>query len=173
MPATAAPPSVAAYFIAGARRALSYAESLAKDIPASTFGHMPHPNMNHPAFNYGHLSLYPDRLLGMIGHPQDAKEKAGWADLFKAGVPCVEQDGRYPGKDEIVAHYVERYGAVIKAVESLPDEAFARENPMEGRMRELFPFVGQAVNFMLNNHTMMHLGQVSAWRRAMGMGSVM
>jgi hypothetical protein len=44
---------------------------------------------------------------------------------------------------------------------------------MEGRIKEIFPFVGLAINFMLNNHNMMHVGQVSAWRRAMGLPSVM
>jgi hypothetical protein len=34
------------------------------------------------------------------------------------------------------------------------------------------PTVGAAVNFMLGGHLQMHLGQVSAWRRAMGLGSI-
>ena len=32
-----------------------------------------------------------------------------------------------------------------------------------------FPLLGGRVLFMCNNHLMMHLGQISAWRRCMGL----
>ncbi|MEY4102879.1 MAG: hypothetical protein RL461_81, partial [Planctomycetota bacterium] len=43
----------------------------------------------------------------------------------------------------------------------------------EGVFKERFPVLGQAVLFLCNNHQMMHLGQISAWRRVMGLGSAM
>jgi hypothetical protein len=156
-----------------ADRCVGYAEMLCKDIPAEKFGHMSVPTLSHPAFNIGHLSLYPNRVLTLIGRTDCVKEKAGWDKLFAAGCACVEQDGRYPAKDELIATYVERYRTTIAAINESPDEIFARPNPMEGRMRELFPSVGFAVNFMMNNHPMMHLGQVSAWRRTVGLPSAM
>jgi hypothetical protein len=158
--------------LAPLRRTIGYAELLVKDIPAADFGHMPHPRMNHPAFCIGHLSLYPNRLFGMIGRPDLVVEKAGWEDLFKAGTACVEQDGRYPAKDELVNHYMERYNAIALALPEVADETLAAETPNE-RLRSFFPTIGVAANFMLNNHNMMHLGQISAWRRAMGLPSVM
>lgn len=171
--ATDAPPSTATYIVACLRRTLGFADLLVKDIPADKFGHKPHPTMNHPAFIMGHLSLYPNRIFRMIGQPQHIiDEKPGWVELFQAGSPCVEQDGRYPAKDEIVAHYATGYNAAAAVVAQLPDEVFQRENPMEGRLKEVFPLVGMAANFLLNNHNMMHLGQISAWRRAMGLPSV-
>ena len=171
--ATAAPPRTADYIVVPLRRAIGFGELLTKDIPPSQFAHMPHPTMNHPAFCIGHLSLYPNRIFKVIGQPELIVEKSGYPELFQAGTKCVEQDGRYPAKDEIVAYYLERYNAVSAVVATLPDEVFQRENPLEGRLREIFPLVGIAVNFLLNNHHMMHLGQVSAWRRAVGLPSVM
>ena len=173
MPATLTKPTLTDFVLGPARRTLGYAEKLVADIPADKFGHMPHPTMNHPAFCMGHLSLYPNRLFTLIGQPNKISEKKGWPELFQSGVACVEDDGRYPKKDEIVAFYVERYNAIIKTLETTSEEMYARENPMEGRMKEVFPFIGLAINFMLNNHAMMHLGQVSAWRRAMGLPGVM
>ena len=173
MPATAAPARTVDYIVPCIRRAIGFAEKLVNDIPAQQFAHMPHPTMNHPAFCIGHLSLYPNRVFNIIGQPKLIKEKPGYPELFQAGVACVEQDGRYPHKDEIVSYFMERYNAVATALASVPDEVLQRENPMEGRMREIFPLVGIAVNFLTNNHLMMHLGQVSAWRRAVGLGSVM
>jgi len=157
----------------GLKRSLGYGELLLKDIPADKFAHMPHPTMNHPAFIIGHLSLYPNRLFTMLDRKDLVKDKPGYPELFQAGVQCVEQVGRYPKKDEIVSFYVERYTAISNFLPSLDDEVFSRENPMEGRMREVFPQIGLACNFLLNNHHMMHLGQVSAWRRCIGLGSVM
>jgi hypothetical protein len=171
--ATAARPRTADYIVVPLRRAIGFGELLVKDIPASQFAHMPHPTMNHPAFCIGHLSLYPNRIFTVIGQPELIVEKRGFTELFQAGVKCIEQDGRYPAKDEIVAYYLERYHAAAAVVANLPDEVFQRENPLEGRLKEIFPLVGIAVNFLLNNHHMMHLGQVSAWRRAVGLGSVM
>jgi len=179
MPATATAsgvataPRTADYFLPCLRRAIGYAELLVKDIPADKFAHMPHPKMNHPAFCIGHLSLYPNRLLPMIGYPNLVVDKPAFPPLFQAGVECVEQDGRYPHKDEIVGYYLERYSAIANVLPDVPDEVFQRANPIEGRLKDLFPFVGTVVNFMLNSHNMSHLGQLSAWRRAMGLGSVM
>jgi hypothetical protein len=173
MPATAAPPRTADYIVAPLRRTIGFAENLVKDIPAEKFAYKPHPNMNHPAFCMGHLSLYPNRIFTIIGQPELIVEKPGFPELFQAGTACIDQDGHYPHKDEIIGYYVERYNAAAKAIAAVPDEVFQRENPLEGRMKEIFPFVGIAVNFLLNNHHMMHLGQISAWRRAIGLGSVM
>jgi hypothetical protein len=179
MPATAAPPSAhpstsAASFLVGTLKpTLWYAELLVKDIPADKFAHMPHPTMNHPAFNIGHLSLYPNRLFTIIGQPEKVVEKTGYKELFAAGVPCVEQDGRYPHKDELVSCFMDRYRAASEAIAKLPDDVLRSENPMEGRLKEMLPQLGMAVNFLLNNHIMAHLGQISAWRRALGLPSVM
>jgi len=156
-----------------AERALDYAGALLKDIPAEKFGHMPHPTMNHPAFNIGHLAGYPDRVLTMIGRPELAKPREDWNKLFAAGVQCVEQDGRYPTKQEILDRFMERSRAAIEAVATVPDAVFAGQNPAEGRFREMLPTVGMAVNFLLNSHVMMHLGQISSWRRAVGLPSAM
>lgn len=174
MAATAAPSTrTVEYIVPCMRRAIGYAEKLVKDIPAEQFSHMPHPTMNHPAFCMGHLSLYPNRAFLIISQPKLVKEKPGYPELFQAGAACVEQDGRYPHKDEIVGYFMERYNAAVNALAELPDEVLQRENPLEGRMREIFPLVGIAINFLMNNHCMMHLGQISAWRRAVGLGSVM
>lgn len=167
------PTTIAPMLVTPAERTVGYAEALLKDIPEDRFGHMPHPTMNHPAFVLGHLSLYPERILNVLGRGDLVSEMPGWDKLFAAGCPCVEQDGRYPAKSVLVDRFVSRSRAVIAVVAATDDAHFLKPNPLEGRMRELFPTVGIAVNFLLNNHAMMHLGQISAWRRAIGLGSAM
>lgn len=171
MPATQ--PSIASYFSTPLRLEIGYAERLVADIPEQSFAHMPHPTMNHPAFCLGHLSLYPNRALGLIGRSDLIVEKPGYDALFKAGVECIEQDGRYPSKDEITAYFFERHRALADALDETDEEVFQRENPTEGRFREMLPTVGAAVGFLTGGHLMVHLGQISGWRRAMGMASAM
>jgi hypothetical protein len=173
MPALAVPHQSTSYFQQPVRATLGYAERLLADIPADRFAHMPIPKLNHPAFNIGHLSLYPNRLFNMLGRPDLVIDKPGYPTLFQAGTECVEQDGRYPSKDELVSYYFERYRAMLAHLPEISDETLARDNPIEGRLRDMFPTIGAALCFMLNNHQMAHLGQISAWRRLMGMGSAM
>ena len=161
------------YMAVPAQLTFEYGVMLAKDIPAEKFAHMPHPSMNHAAFNYGHLAIYPNRILMLLGRNDLIADNPRFTELFAAGKPCVEQDGRYPGKAEIIDEYTNGYRKVLEILRTVTDGVLAKPNPIEGRMRERFPLVGIAVNFLLNSHHMSHLGQVSAWRRAIGLGSVM
>lgn len=154
--------------------ALGYSDSLNKTISAETFSHMPGKDFNSPAFNMGHLSIYPTRVLALLGRADlDVPNPAGWEDLFKAGVTCVEKPGHYPSKDAILAHFNTAYKACAKALREVSDATLAEPNPNEGRMRDMFPTKGALANFMCASHTQMHLGQISMWRRAMGLGSAM
>jgi hypothetical protein len=164
-------PGAADYMSAGLRLGIAYAQKLLKDVPGNLFAHMPHPMMNHPAFCIGHLSLYGNRVLDLIGRPELVVERPAFMELFKYGTPCVEQDGRYPPKDEIIEHYLERYTTVLDVLPATSDAIFACDAAEEVRSR--FPTVGAQVNFLVNNHHMTHLGQVSAWRRAVGLPPVM
>ena len=161
------------YMAVPAQLTFEYGIALVKDIPAEKFAHMPHPTMNHAAFNLGHLTIYPNRILMLLGRNDLIVDNPRYTELFAAGKPCVEQDGRYPDKSEIVHEYIAGYRRALEILPTVTDDVLAKPNPIEGRMRERFPLVGIAVNFLLNNHHMSHLGQVSAWRRAIGLGSVM
>ncbi len=154
-------------------RTLGYGEALLKDIPAEKFAHSPVPNLNHPAFNIGHLSLYPDHIFKLMGRPELTKPKEGWEDRFKAGAVCENDPSKYPGKEELVAHYLDRYRALAEFLREEADDVLERDNPAEGRFKEIFPTMGIVINFMANNHQMMHLGQISTWRRMIGLGSAM
>jgi len=176
MSAIAVAVSVSAYIKPGAELGLMYAEALLKTIPADVFAHMPSKgpgkDVNSAAFNIGHLSLYPDsRILSVIGRDDLVKPLPYSADLFKAGALCVDEPGKYPAMDVIVSTFFDRYRVTLDALTSVPDETFAKTNPLEGRMRELFPTIGALVTFMLVGHVQSHLGQVSVWRRLVGLGS--
>ena len=61
------------------------------------------------------------------------------------------------------------YRLASQALRDCDDSLLLKENPNEGRMRELFPTIGAATGFYVGGHVMIHMGQISAWRRAMGL----
>lgn len=157
-----------------------YGEAMLKDVKPETFGRKPVVgetviNCNHPAWVYGHLGLYTNRVCEFAGiEPGPTVKPAGWDDLFKNGTECVDDpSGKYPEMDALVKHYLEGHKYVLSKLPEVADEVFARENPATGRFKELLPTVGGAVTFMMTGHVMSHLGQVSTWRRCMGLGSAM
>lgn len=151
------------------------AERIAKDIPAADFGRLPPTQMpfNHPAFNIGHLCLYPAKIAGMI-----QLDLGGWAlpssyeDLFKAGSICEDDpEGTcYPHRDELITNFCAGHDAVFAKLEDVPDEVFLAPMPDPARVSR-FPTIGTFIFYLLLAHSNWHLGQVSAWRKCMGISA--
>ena len=171
MTATAARPLSQQLVIPSAELGLRYAEQLVNTIPADMFSKMPLKDLNSAAFNIGHLSIYGDRICSALGRADLVKPMPYSVDLFKNGAPCLDQPGLYPSKDVLVSTFFERQRRAIEALKGASEATLAAENPAEGRVKEMFPTIGGAVGFLLSGHVAMHLGQVSAWRRVMGLGS--
>ncbi len=155
------------------RLTLHYGKEILKSIPAERFCEIPLKDMNHPAFCVGHLAIYANKVLEIVGRPELKVPLPFGDEHFKNGAPCVAQDGRYPSKDVIVAAFGDAWTVVLNTLPQVSDATMRQINPMEGSMRERFPTVGSVANFLAGPHNMMHLGQVSTWRRAAGLGSAM
>lgn len=161
--------------------AVGLAEMLAKDIEPRRFALRPimdgrEVETNHPAFVYGHLSLYPADALEVCGIDIPGLKPSGsWVELFQHGKECrSDPEGTiYPRKDELVASLLEGTRAALEAVAGVDDAVLAAPNEPGSWLAQRFSCRGAAVNFYLNLHAMIHLGQVSAWRRCMGLGPVM
>ncbi|MBA4028572.1 MAG: hypothetical protein C0475_05475 [Planctomyces sp.] len=158
------------------KRTLGYSDGLYKDIKAGDAARFARPGgqlvvSNHPSFVLGHLCLYPSRCLELTGHPGHASYVyPGFDELFKPGVECKDDASGavYPAYAELLQRYKSAHGALLEALPAVADEVMGRPNPNEAN-RERFPTVGALVSFLATGHMMMHLGQVSAWRRMMGM----
>ena len=80
---------------------LGYAERLLKNVPADRAGRFAVPGgviveSNHPAFIYGHLSLYAPKILRLIGHPAPPIPD-GFELVFSKDAKCVDDaDGDLP-----------------------------------------------------------------------------
>ncbi|MFG0275678.1 MAG: DinB family protein [Phycisphaerales bacterium] len=158
---------------ASAKVCRSYAERLTKGIEASKFARKPKGvDANHPAWILGHLSVYPDKLLPLLGRADVAQPvSASLEAMFDLKSECRDDpDGSiYPPMAEIIERYNARHDAVIGLLDETADDVFARPNTMA--MQDRFPTVGHITTFMLIGHPMLHLGQLSTWRRCMGMAA--
>lgn len=168
---------LAEYVRPGALITRGYAERLLKDVTPSIFARFPsvdgaHITINHPAFVFGHLSLYPVQLAEMVGVSTAGMEiPSRYSELFKMGVECVDDPlgAIYPPMNELTETFFSATDALIGSLEAIAPEKLdlLLENPAR---REKFGTVGAFLTYILLAHPQSHLGQISGWRRCMGLG---
>lgn len=160
--------------------AIGYAEGLVKDVTPQMFARKPQGkngiiDTNHPAFCFGHLAIYPARICQLAGiedHGITAPE--GYEELFAAGKECRDdpEGSIYPTKDEIMSAYFDGLKTAVAKIGGLSDAHLAAHHGLDSDFGKRFNSRAAVVNFMIGPHNFMHIGQISAWRRCMGLGSV-
>lgn len=173
--------SIGKTIAAAGQFSVRYGEGLLKGVSAERFARKPSPggitiDCNHPAWVYGHLAGYTSRMCEVMGLALGPTVKpAGWDELFKNGSPCLDDPAGtiYPRMETITRHYLDGYSYLLSKLPEVGDDVFAKPNPSGGRMAEMLPTVGALVAFLMTGHPMSHLGQVSTWRRCVGLGSAM
>ncbi|MEL7334641.1 MAG: DinB family protein [Planctomycetota bacterium] len=126
---------------------------------------------NHPSFIFGHLAIYPSRIVSQLG--QDASSITADAEfdaLYNQKATCQDDpDGSiYPSMEVVMDLFERTHAAALQAIEAADDEQFVQPNPNEA-MRATFGTMGSMHAFYVGGHIMLHMGQLSTWRRAMGM----
>lgn len=165
--------------IPGAIQVRNYAERLIKDIPVDKFASKPTVQGKtvetvHPAFIFGHLDLYPYRISSLLNlGAEELKPPTAYFELFSKDMKC-ENDPEckiYPHKDELTGFFLKKTDAVLEILKNVsPDKLYA-EN-IEEKSKDRFPTVGSFVIYLLTTHPNGHFGQISVWRRCMGLGPV-
>ncbi|WP_153558984.1 DinB family protein [Roseimaritima sediminicola] len=167
---------IANVIIDSANISMFYIERLLRGVSSDQFARLApgadgRVHSNHPAFIVGHLGLYAPRILSDLGHSDPALEPSEeLVRLFDKDAVCQDDpDGTiYPAMETITERFFSGYQAALEAVRQVEDAAYAVENPNEA-MRERFTTMASMHNFYLGGHMMIHMGQLSAWRRMMGM----
>jgi hypothetical protein len=153
-----------------------YAERLLVGVTPATFARKPSVNgkivdSNHPAWVFGHLAIYPAKVAGMVGiDPAAFVAPAGFEELFKDGTESKDdpQGTIFPAMESITTAFFRTHDGLFQALGEIDDAKLLVETPDE-KARQRFPVIGGRVLFMCNNHIMMHMGQISTWRRCMGL----
>ncbi len=145
---------------------LGYARRLVADLNESECAAQPVSgcDLNHPAFVIGHLAWVCDIGVTLMGHP--AALDPSWRELFSNTAKPLPDRDRYPTMAVLLAAYETAHVRLNDAALASTPEALEQLPPE--RFRSRFPTVAHVVLHMLTNHEAVHLGQLSAWRRASG-----
>lgn len=152
------------------RRNNAYGLRLVEDLSDVQFVAQPIPGrvINHPAWILSHLNLYSGIAAAMlrgepfadpIDHPHGMKSEP-------SNDPRV-----YGPRGELIERFRATHEAADRALESTRAEALAAANPID-RWRAMAPTVGDMLLILMVKHESHHLGQLSMWRRAMGLPRV-
>lgn len=169
-------PQIAQLITAPAKLARAYGERLLVGIKPEQFARKAVVNgktidANHPAWVYGHLATYPTKIATIVGL-DGAKfaPPANFEELFKDGTPSLDDAAAqtYPGMESITSAFFKTHDALLEALAGVDDAKLLAPTADE-KARQRFPLVGGRISFMCNNHLMMHFGQVSTWRRCVGL----
>jgi hypothetical protein len=146
----------------------SLREQLA-DVPAADMVAQPNDIANHPAWLIGHLACACELLGGALGLepwlPHD------WSARYGTGSVPVADAARYEPKDVALAILRDSQARLTRAVEQL-DEARLDDPFPDESLRDLFPTMRHALTQILAGHPAFHVGQLSVWRKGMGLPSI-
>jgi DinB superfamily len=122
--------------------------------------------LNHPAWVVGHLTHACQLLGGVLGLPEWSPPT--WAKRYGTGSLPVADASRYETKDDLLALLGDAQRRITEAITQL-DEAHLQAAFPDPSYRDVFPTVQHALTQVLVGHTANHIGQLSVWRRAMGL----
>jgi hypothetical protein len=145
---------------------MTFLEQLVADIPDEQLTEQPSGVTNHPAWIIGHLAVSLQamgRELGLTSWlPED------WPERFGIGSQPTSERRVYPSKQDLLENLEEGRRRVAVALLSFDRERLSVPWPDE-RFLPFFPTIGHAVTHILGAHAAVHVGQVTVWRRAMGL----
>lgn len=145
---------------------LDYLREQVEPVAAPDMVAQPDGIMNHPAWVIGHLTHTCQMLGGVIGLPPWLP--GDWPGRYGTGSAPVADARVYETKDGALAILRDAQARLAEAVERLDDSSLNEPFPDES-YRVVFPTVRHALTQVLVGHTANHVGQVSVWRRAMGL----
>lgn len=150
------------------QRNRDYGKLLVADLEPEQLVAQPAPDMNHAAWVFCHLGAYFPVLVALLEKRSfdDPKDHAFGMQSFP-----VADAAAYPEKRKLIDDFMAGHEQVIVALRAADEDIFESPQTLE-RWKKPMPQVGMAVTYLMLAHESLHLGQLSAWRRALGAPSV-
>jgi hypothetical protein len=145
---------------------MGYCRMLIGDIPDERMAEQPLPGVNHPAWILGHLAWSTDRGRWVLG--LEPELPAEWTTTFGFGSKPSASRGDYPGRDALVEAVERGFERLREQAASAAPERLGQPSPFE-RTREQLPTVKDVLTLLLTGHLGVHLGQLTTWRRMIGL----
>lgn len=143
------------------------ADSIIDGIDDAHIAIEPRPGLKTPGWLIGHLAITADFGRRLCGRQPICPRE--WRSMFNPGSQPSTDASTYPPiavlREKFKAVYADLCSAVVEADPSL----LAAVNPYEPA-RNPFYTAGEFVAYMLCGHLAYHVGQLSAWRAAAGIG---
>ena|SRR5258708_6950218 len=139
------------------------------DIPEERMRAAPAPGMNPPVWILGHLCVAWDGALRLIGQkmmcPVDYRRQFGPGSNLESLSPLL------PTKAEMLSHLNQIGESLLTEIPRLPEDRWNMPNPSNFLKAEL-PTLADIMSHLLFTHQMMHVGQLTVWRRLAGLPSL-
>jgi len=152
------------------RRNGAYAARLVADLAPDQFTAQPIPGraLNHPAWILSHLNVYTPICTAMLlNTPFEDPIDARYGQKSEVSSNPAE----YAAGPELLTAFTSLHAAAEHALANSDDPILAAPNPLP-RWRAVHPTVGDMLVTLMVKHESAHLGQLSAWRRALGLARV-
>ncbi len=149
---------------------LSFLKMLVEDIDEAKILDQPGGLVNHPAWTLPHLVTGSEFAGQMIGleplMPQD------WFAKYGRGSTPSTDPADNPSRADALSALDEHHARMSEALTAVDPSFFDQPTPNED-FRQIMPTIGDALVFILGTHEAVHLGQLTSWRKAMGLPPVM
>lgn len=146
---------------------LDTARKLIADVECPSCAKLPHAGAKHPAWVLGHLAIAAGMGAELLGKTSPVPK--GWEAWCGIGTEPGAERAAYPKKAELIGTLERGHEALVAAVRGASDHELDAVLPIP-EYRSFFPTTRDAVFYLMSAHENYHLGQLSAWRRAAGMG---
>jgi hypothetical protein len=145
---------------------LDYLREQVADVAAADMVAQPKGINNHPAWVIGHLTY----TCQMLGEAMGVRPWLGddWAGRYGSGSVPVADASVYEAKDHALAMLADAQARITRAVHVLPEPQLDAPFPVDAH-RDVFPTIRHAITQVLVGHTANRVGQVTVWRKAIGL----
>jgi hypothetical protein len=156
----------------GLKKNLDWAQRLTADLTEAQMtlqppGERPAP-VNHPAWIFSHLNVYLPVMVSILkGETFDDPKFHPFGMQSKPELDATI----YASKAELLAAWKQGHEEIASLLASGSD-ALLQQPVQLPRWKEIMPTAGIVVPYLLLVHENQHLGQLSAWRRVLGLPAV-
>jgi hypothetical protein len=147
---------------------VGYCRMLLAEIADERLTEQPLPGVNHPAWILGHLAFSADLAVSRLGGEKQLP--AAWTSLFGQGSKVSANRSKYPSQDELLQAVEQRFEKARKLAQlATPEQLGVPSASTNPAMKAALPTMRESIAFVLTAHLAVHLGQLSTWRRMIGL----
>ena len=148
---------------------LALAEPVLAHLDDSHCAFEPMPGAKTAGWLVGHLAVSGDFARRLCGRPPLCP--TAWRAAFAPGSQPSRDPADYAPMATLIASFFAVYRDLCDAVLATAPDVFAAPNPY-APARAPFPSVREFVAYLMTAHLAYHLGQLTGWRAAAGLGRI-